>query len=87
MDEGEAGTKLIEGADPVGTVEDEVAVFVRGDYYGVALLPFGFDAPAQAGQEVFIVGLMEDKAIEFYEEEVFQGGDHLPAGWRDVTVP
>jgi len=81
LDEGEARTKLVEGADPVGAVEDEVAAFMRGDYDGVALLPFGLDAPPQAVQPVFIVGLMEDEAIEVDEEEVFEGGDHVPGGW------
>jgi len=80
LDEGEAGTKLSEGAYPVGAVEDEVTIFVRGDYYRVALLPFGLDAPPQTGQAVFIVGLVEDETPEVYEEEVFEGGDHLPGG-------
>jgi hypothetical protein len=65
----------------VGAVEDEVTVFVRGDYYGVALLTLCFDAPAQAVQPIFIVGLMEDEAIEVDEKEVFEGGDHVPGGW------
>jgi len=77
LDEGEAGTKLSEGAYPVGTVEDEVTVFVRGDYYGVALLPLGFDASPQTGQTVFIVGFVEDKTPEVHKEEVFEGGDHV----------
>jgi len=62
--EDEAGTKLFEDAYPVGAVEDEVTVLVRGDYYGVALLPFGFHALSQTGQAVFVVGFMEDEAIE-----------------------
>ena len=61
LDEGEAGTKLPEGTYPVGAVEDEVTVFVRGDYYGVSLLAFGFHALPQTGQAVFIVGFVEDK--------------------------
>jgi hypothetical protein len=65
----------------VGAVEDEVTVFVRGDYYRVALLTLFLDATAQTGQAVFIVGLMEDEAIEVDEEEVFEGGDHVPGGW------
>jgi hypothetical protein len=81
LDEGEAGTELFEGAYPVGAVEDEVTVFVRGDYYGVALLTLSFDALPQAVQAVFIVGLMEDEAFEVDEEEVFEGGDHVPGGW------
>ena len=44
LDEGKAGAELSQGAYPVGAVEDEVAVLVRGDYYGVALLSFGFYA-------------------------------------------
>jgi hypothetical protein len=87
LDQGEAGTELIEGADPVRAVEDEVTILMRGDYYGVTLLPFGLHATPQTGQAVFVVGLVEDKAIEVYEEEVFQGGDHLPARWRDEIVP
>jgi hypothetical protein len=78
LDEGEAGTKLPEGAYPVGPVEDEVTVFVRGDYYGVALLTFGFDAFPQTDQAVFVVGFMEDKTPEVYKEKVFEGGDHGP---------
>jgi hypothetical protein len=81
LDEDEAGTELFEGAYPVGAVEDEVTVFVRGDYYGVALLTLSFDAPPQAVQAVVIVGLMEDEAFEVDEEEVFEGGDHVPGGW------
>jgi hypothetical protein len=42
----------------VGSVEDQVTVFVRGDYYGVALLAFGFDSFPQTGQAVFVVGFM-----------------------------
>jgi hypothetical protein len=78
LDEGEAGTKLSECAYPVGPVEDEVTVFVRGDYYGVALLTFGFDAFPQTDQAVFVVGFMEDKTPEVYKEKVFEGGDHGP---------
>ena len=77
LDEGEAGTKFAQGAYPVGAVEDEVTIFVRGDYYGVALLTFGFDASPQTGQAVLIVGFMEDKAPEVYKKEVFEGGDHV----------
>ena len=44
LDEGEAGAELSEGAYPVGAVEDEVAILVRGDDYGVALLAFGLHA-------------------------------------------
>ena len=86
LDEGEAGTKLSEGAYPVGPVEDEVAVLVRGDYYGVALFTFGFDAFPQTGQAVFVVGFVEDKTPEVYEEEVFEGGDHVPGMRRDETA-
>ena len=75
--EGEAGTKLSEGAYPVGAVEDEVTIFVRGDYYGVALLTFGFDTPPQTGQAVFFVGFVEDKTIEINEEEIFERGDQV----------
>jgi len=66
----------------VGTVEDEVTIFVRRDYDGVALLPFGFDAPPKTGQAVFIVGFVEDKTPKVHEEEVFERGDHVPGGWR-----
>jgi hypothetical protein len=59
----------------VGAVEDEVTIFVRGDYYWVALLPFGFDAPPQTGQAVFIVGLVQNKTPQVNKEEVFESGD------------
>jgi hypothetical protein len=49
---------------------------VRGDYYGVALLPFGLDASPQTGQAVFIVGFVEDKTPEVHQAKVFEGGDH-----------
>ncbi|MDQ3436745.1 MAG: hypothetical protein M3491_05310, partial [Actinomycetota bacterium] len=75
LDEGEAGTKLSEGAYPVGAVEDEVTIFVRGDYHGVALLTFGFDTPPQTSQAVFIVGFVEDKASEVHQAKVFERGD------------
>ena len=58
LDEREAGTKLSEGAYPVGSVEDQVTVFVPGDYYGVVLLAFGFHSFPQTGQAVFVVGFM-----------------------------
>jgi hypothetical protein len=61
----------------VGAVEDEVTVFVRRDYYGVALLAFGFDSFPQTDQTVFIVGFVEDKAPEVNKEEVFEGGNHV----------
>jgi hypothetical protein len=77
LDEGEAGTKLTKGAYPVGAVEDEVTIFVRGDYYGVALLTFGFDASPQTGQAVFIVGFVEDKTPEVNKEEIFERGDQI----------
>jgi hypothetical protein len=48
----------------VGTVENEVTVYVRRDYYGVVLLTFGFDAFPQTDQAVFVVGFMEDKTPE-----------------------
>ena len=86
LDEGEAGTKLPEGTYPVGAVEDEVTVFVRGDYYGVSLFAFGFHALPQTGQAVFIVGFVEDKAPEVNKEEVFEGGDHVAGVWRDETA-
>ncbi len=63
-------------------VEDEVTIFVRGDYYGVALVPLGLDAPPQTGQAVLIVGFVEDEAPEVYEKELFQRGDHVLAGRR-----
>jgi len=62
----------------VGAVEDEVTVFVRRDYYGVALLAFGFDSFPQTDQTVFVVGFVEDKTHEVYKEKVFEGGDHGP---------
>jgi hypothetical protein len=77
LDEGEAGAQLPEGAYPVGSVEDQVAVLVRGDYYGVALFTFGFDALPQTGQAVFIVSFVENKAPEVNKEEVFEGGDQV----------
>jgi hypothetical protein len=86
LDEGEAGTKLSEGAYPVGPVEDEVPILVRGDYYGVVLLTFGFDSFPQTDQAVFIVGFVEDKAPEVNKEEVFEGGDHVAGVWRDETA-
>jgi hypothetical protein len=86
LDEGKAGTKLSEGAYPVGPVKDEVAVFVRGDYYGVALFIFDFDAFPQTGQTVFVMGFVEDKTTEVYKEKVFEGGDHVPGKRRDETA-
>jgi len=56
----------------VGAVEDEVTILVRADNYGIALLPFGFDAPPQAVQPVFIVGFVEDEAFEVYQTKVFE---------------
>jgi hypothetical protein len=61
----------------VSAVEDEVTVFVRGDYYGVALLTFGFEASPQTDQAVFIVGFVEDKIPEVHKEEIFERGDQL----------
>ena len=56
----------------MGSVEDEITLFVRGDYYGVALLPFCIDAPPQTGQAVFIVGLVEDETFKVYQTKVFE---------------
>jgi len=70
----------------VGTVEYEVTVFVRGDYYRVALLPFGFDAIPQTDQAIFVECLVEDKTSEVYEEEVFERGDHLSGAWSNEAV-
>jgi hypothetical protein len=70
----------------VGPVKDEVAVFVRGDYYGVALFIFDFDAFPQTGQTVFVMGFVEDKTPEVYKEKVFEGGDHVPGKRRDETA-
>ena len=86
LDEGEARTKLSESAYPVGPVEDEVTVFVRGDYYRVALLTFGFDAFPQTDQTIFVVGFMEYETPQVNKEEVFEGGDHVPGVWRDETA-
>jgi hypothetical protein len=83
LDECEAGTKFLEGAYPVGPIEYEVAILVRGDYYRVALLAFGFDAAPQSSQTIFIVGFMEDKTAQVDEEEVFEGVDHVAGVWRD----
>jgi hypothetical protein len=71
----------------VGAVEDEVTILVRGDYYRVALLPFGFDASPQAGKTTFIVGFVEDKTPGVDKEEVFEGGDHVLVEWPDETYP
>jgi len=62
---------------PVGAVEDEVTVFVRGDYNGVALLTFGFDASPQTGQAILVVGFVEDKTPEVHKEKVFEGRDQV----------
>ena len=50
---------------------------MRGDYYGVALLPFGLDASPQTGQAVFIVGFVEDEAFKVYQTKVFERGDQI----------
>ena len=70
----------------MGPVEDEVTVFVRGDYYGVALFALGFDAFPQTGQAAFVVGFVKDKTPEVYEEKAFEGGDHVPGMRRDETA-
>ena len=67
LDEGEGGAKLSEGAHPVGAIEDEVTVHVRGYYHGVALLTFCFHALPQAGQAVFVVGLVQDQALKIHK--------------------
>jgi hypothetical protein len=67
----------------VGTVEDEVAILVRGDYDGVALLAFGLDSSPQTRQAVFVMRLVEDQAIQLNQTEVFEGGDQVPEEWRD----
>jgi hypothetical protein len=66
----------------VCAVEDEVTIFVRGDYYGVALVPLGLDAPPQTGQAVLIVGFVEEEAPEVCEKKVFERGDHVLAERR-----
>ena len=70
LDEGEGGAEFVEGAHPVGAVENEVAVLVRGDYYGVSLLAFRFHAFSQAGQPVFVVSLVQDEVSQPHEAEV-----------------
>ena len=84
LDEGERGAELSEGAHPVGAVEDQVAVLVGGYYYWVSLLTFRFHAFAQAGQAVFVVGLVQDQAVKIHESQVSEGGDH--AALREVTL-
>jgi hypothetical protein len=77
LDQDEAGAQLCEGAHPVGAVEDQVAIPVRGDYYRVALFSFGLDAPSQSGQAVFVVGLVEDKTLRVHQAKVFERGDQV----------
>ena len=50
---------------------------MRGDYYGVALLPFGLDTPPQTGQAVFVVGFVKKETSEVNEEEVMERGEQL----------
>ena len=35
---------------------------------------------SQTGQPVFVVGLVEDKALKVHKAEVFEGGDQTSAG-------
>ena len=77
LDEDKTGAQLSEGAYAMGTVEDQVAVLVRGYYYGVALFPFTLDAPPQTVQAVFIVGLVKDKTLQLHQAKVFERGDQV----------
>ena len=54
----------------MGAVEDQVAVLEGGDYHGVALLPFGLDAVAQAGEPLLVVGLVQDQALWLHQAQV-----------------
>jgi hypothetical protein len=68
----------------MGAVEDEVTVLVRGYNYGVALLTFRSHAISQAGKAVFVVGLVQDQALQVHQSQVSEGGDH--AAIRGVAL-
>jgi hypothetical protein len=76
----EAAAQLLQGADPVGPVEDQATIPLRGDDHRVALFPLGLDAPAQVGEAVLVVGLVEDQALQFHEAKVVERGDQVAKG-------
>ena len=86
LDEGEAGAELPEGAYPVGAVEDEVAVLVRGDYYGVALLAFGFMRSRRRVSRSSSWASCRIRHSKVHQTQVSEGGDHAAEGGRPLEV-
>ena len=70
LDQRQAAAELLEGADPVGSIEDQAASALRGDYHRVALFPLVLDALAQAQEAVFVVSLVQDQVFQPHEAEV-----------------
>ncbi len=60
MRQGKATAEFAEGACPVGAVEKEIPVPIRGNDDGVALHSVGRDLPTYASGTSGVVGLMED---------------------------
>ena len=62
LHQGEATGEFAQGARPVGTVEEEIPVLVRGDDNEVSLYGLLRDLLAHASETGGVVGLMEDEA-------------------------
>jgi hypothetical protein len=54
----------------MGSIEDQAASVLGGDYHRVALFPLVLDALAQAQETVFVVRLVQDQVIQPHEAEV-----------------